>query len=106
MAEPKKSLLSLGSNLGKRKKNLDAAVDKIQQTAGVVAVRVSRYRESKPVGGRKGRVEGNPDGDAPHAAIADIVGIHTCACLAPYPGIPDQDGRIHQQQQTCQPMNL
>ena len=53
MAAPKKSLLSLGSNLGKRKKQLDAAVDKIQQTAGISAVRVSRYRESTPVGGRK-----------------------------------------------------
>ena len=53
MAAPKKSLLSLGSNLGKRKKTLDAAVEKIQQTAGIGAVRVSRYRESTPVGGRK-----------------------------------------------------
>ncbi|MBA61731.1 MAG: 2-amino-4-hydroxy-6-hydroxymethyldihydropteridine diphosphokinase [Planctomycetaceae bacterium] len=55
MAIPQKSLLSLGSNLGNRKKNLGDAVAKIQQLPGVLSVRVSRFRESKPVGGPQGQ---------------------------------------------------
>ncbi len=55
MAKLQKSLLSLGSNLGDRQKNLEHAVTRIQQTSGILSVRPSHFRSSKPVGGPAGQ---------------------------------------------------
>ena len=55
MAKRKKSLLSLGSTLGNREKNLADAVLKIEQAPDIFSVRVSQYRRSKPVGGPTGQ---------------------------------------------------
>ncbi len=57
MTESKKSLLSLGSNLGNPKKNIRLAVQKIADLEGVQALRESRYRKSKPVGGPSGQAK-------------------------------------------------
>lgn len=55
MAELKKSLLSLGSNLGNSENFLSDAVAKIQQVPEIHSVRVSRFRPSQPVGGPVGQ---------------------------------------------------
>jgi len=49
------ALISLGSNLGDRKATLDAAVEKLRQTAGISQVVVSSYHATKPVGGPQGQ---------------------------------------------------
>jgi len=55
MAELKKSLLSLGSNLGNTQKFLSDALAKIEQVPEIQSVRVSRFRSSQPVGGPVGQ---------------------------------------------------
>ena len=55
MAALKKSLLSIGSNLGNSRKFLSEAVAKIQQVPEIQSVRVSRFRSSQPVGGPAGQ---------------------------------------------------
>ena len=57
MTESKKSLLSLGSNMGNPKKNIQLAVQKIADLDGVQALRESRYRKSMPVGGPSGQAK-------------------------------------------------
>ncbi|MCH2598565.1 MAG: 2-amino-4-hydroxy-6-hydroxymethyldihydropteridine diphosphokinase, partial [Pirellulales bacterium] len=57
MTDSKKSLLSLGSNMGNPKKNIRLAVQKIAGLDGVQALRESRYRKSMPVGGPSAQAE-------------------------------------------------
>ncbi|MDD5561862.1 MAG: 2-amino-4-hydroxy-6-hydroxymethyldihydropteridine diphosphokinase [Candidatus Omnitrophica bacterium] len=47
--------LGLGSNLGKRKKNIESAVKKIGALKGTRLLKKSRIMESLPVGGPKGQ---------------------------------------------------
>jgi 2-amino-4-hydroxy-6-hydroxymethyldihydropteridine diphosphokinase len=49
-------LIGCGSNLGKRREQLDRAVELLRFMPGVVLVAVSRYRETPPVGGPAGQV--------------------------------------------------
>lgn len=44
------ALLALGSNLGDRHSNLNAAVEDLRATAGIEIVRVSSFIETEPVG--------------------------------------------------------
>jgi len=46
-------LISLGSNVGNRRQNLDAAVDLLAQQSGVRLLACSRWRETAPIGGPK-----------------------------------------------------
>jgi 2-amino-4-hydroxy-6-hydroxymethyldihydropteridine diphosphokinase len=57
MAETKKSLLSLGSNLGNPKKNLVAAIKKIDTAEQIKLLQTSLFRKSRPVGGPTGQHE-------------------------------------------------
>ncbi len=45
------ALISLGSNLGDRKSYLDFAVAALSSTPGIIVRRISRYRETPPIGG-------------------------------------------------------
>jgi 3-oxoacyl-[acyl-carrier protein] reductase len=47
--------VALGSNLGDRHVNLDAALQALRAQSGVVVTRVSSYRETEPVGGPAGQ---------------------------------------------------
>lgn len=58
-------LVALGSNLGDRRDHLDKAVELLGFMPGVTLLEVSRYRETKPVGG--------PDGQAPFLNGACLV---------------------------------
>jgi 2-amino-4-hydroxy-6-hydroxymethyldihydropteridine diphosphokinase len=58
------ALIGLGSNLGDRKTELDAAVAALAQAPGIDVRAVSRYHETAPVGGPKGQ------GDYLNAAAA------------------------------------
>jgi 2-amino-4-hydroxy-6-hydroxymethyldihydropteridine diphosphokinase len=49
------ALIGLGSNLGDRKAQLDAAVAALAEAPGVVVRAVSRYHETAPVGGPEGQ---------------------------------------------------
>ena len=49
------ALISLGSNLGDRQAQLDAAITGMAATPGVVVRSVSSYRETPPVGGPGGQ---------------------------------------------------
>ena len=42
--------LGLGSNLGDREKNLSQAVELLGKTPGIRVIKVSQFRESKPIG--------------------------------------------------------
>lgn len=48
-------LIGCGSNLGKRREQLDRAVELLRFMPGVALVAVSRYRETPPVGGPAGQ---------------------------------------------------
>jgi 2-amino-4-hydroxy-6-hydroxymethyldihydropteridine diphosphokinase len=50
-----RALIGLGSNLGDRKRTLDAAVAGLGETPGIVVHRVSKYYETAPVGGPEGQ---------------------------------------------------
>lgn len=58
-------LVALGSNLGDRRDHLDKAVELLGFMPGVTLLGVSRYRETKPIGG--------PDGQAPFLNGACLV---------------------------------
>lgn len=58
-------LVALGSNLGDRRDHLDKAVELLGFMPGVTLLGVSRYRETKPVGG--------PEGQAPFLNGACLV---------------------------------
>jgi pantoate--beta-alanine ligase len=47
--------LALGSNLGDRQQNLDAALRDLRTVPGITVVAVSRFRETEPVGGAPGQ---------------------------------------------------
>ncbi len=49
------ALIGLGSNLGDRKAQLDAAVAALGEVAGVALRGISRYHETAPVGGPAGQ---------------------------------------------------
>jgi len=51
------ALISLGSNLGDRQATLDAALEKLRETAGIAAIVASTYHATKPVGGPEGQEE-------------------------------------------------
>ncbi len=46
-----RALIALGSNLGDRKRLLDAAVQRLAATAGVQSVRASSWHETRAIGG-------------------------------------------------------
>src|SRR5690349_14455782 len=49
------ALIGLGSNLGDRKANLDAAVAELGRSPGIEVRAVSSYHETPPVGGPDGQ---------------------------------------------------
>ena len=48
-------LIGCGSNLGRRREQLDCAVELLRCMPGVSLLAVSRYRETRPVGGPAGQ---------------------------------------------------
>jgi len=46
-----RAYIALGSNLGDREQNINAAVERLRQTAGIRVEKVSSYYETEPVGG-------------------------------------------------------
>jgi 2-amino-4-hydroxy-6-hydroxymethyldihydropteridine diphosphokinase len=49
------ALLAIGSNLGQRGQQLDAAVDRLRAVPGIVVEAVSRWHETAPIGGPPGQ---------------------------------------------------
>ena len=82
------ALIGLGSNLGDRKGILDAAVEQLRQTPELIVRSVSRYHETKPVGG--------PAGQGPflNAAAALETTLEPMALLRRLQGIESDAGRV------------
>lgn len=55
MADPVIAYIALGSNLGDRRKYLDAAIERLRARSGVAVTKVSTYHETEPVGGPAGQ---------------------------------------------------
>ena len=49
------ALISLGSNLGDRQGNLEAAIRALSEVSGVVVERVSSFYDTEPIGGPAGQ---------------------------------------------------
>ncbi|MCP4247231.1 MAG: 2-amino-4-hydroxy-6-hydroxymethyldihydropteridine diphosphokinase [bacterium] len=50
-----KAYIGLGSNLGDRQENIEAAVAALRANEGVVAIEISSFHETDPVGGPAGQ---------------------------------------------------
>ena len=83
-----KAYIGLGSNLGERRANLDAAVEKLADVPGVEVLSRSRWHETSPLGGPPGQ----PD------YLNGVVEIETAlsprAVLAHLQGIERELGRV------------
>jgi 2-amino-4-hydroxy-6-hydroxymethyldihydropteridine diphosphokinase len=55
MADPVIAYIALGSNLGDRRKYLDAAIERLRARSGVAVTKISNYHETDPVGGPAGQ---------------------------------------------------
>jgi 2-amino-4-hydroxy-6-hydroxymethyldihydropteridine diphosphokinase len=82
------ALISLGSNLGDRQAQLDAAVVSLRETTGIAVQAVSSYRETPPVGG--------PSGQGPflNAAAALDTRLDPLDLLRTLQAIENQAGRV------------
>ncbi len=84
-----KAYVGLGSNLGERPANLDAAVEKLAAVPGVEVLARSRWHETSPLGGPPGQ----PD------YFNGVVEIDTAlsprALLVHLQGIEKELGRVH-----------
>jgi 2-amino-4-hydroxy-6-hydroxymethyldihydropteridine diphosphokinase len=82
------ALLGLGSNLGDRKAELDAAVSALTEAPGIVLRKVSRYHETAPVGGPEGQ------GDYLNAAAAVETTLEPLELLHVLQEIEHRAGRV------------
>jgi 2-amino-4-hydroxy-6-hydroxymethyldihydropteridine diphosphokinase len=83
-----RALIGLGSNLGDRTGALDLAVAALAQADGIVVQKVSRYHETRPVGGPEGQ------GDYLNAAVAIETTLDPLALLHTLQAIERQAGRV------------
>jgi 2-amino-4-hydroxy-6-hydroxymethyldihydropteridine diphosphokinase len=83
-----RALIALGSNLGHRKATLDAAVAALAQTPGIMVQDVSRYHETRPVGGPEGQA------DFLNAAVAVETTIEPLELLRVLHEIEHRAGRV------------
>jgi 2-amino-4-hydroxy-6-hydroxymethyldihydropteridine diphosphokinase len=84
------ALIGLGSNLGDRKANLDAAVTALAETPGIEVAAVSSYHETTPVGGP------GSQGAYLNAALTLETSLSPSALLAILQEVENRHGRVRE----------
>ena len=94
-----KAYISLGSNLGDREAALKTAVEKLSRHEGIEVRKVSKFRETKPVGGP-------PQGDFLNAAAVIRTSLSPEALLSALQSIESAMGRVRTVRWGPRPIDL